>query len=129
MDQVQSCAQQQVQDFRLSGVAQAEEDERKVADIERQGQADRVSRITNDADLFRAAISGDITGLSNSDRNFWQAHLRNVTNEKNPQGDPSAFFVNNPGDRSFIGAKGGFNSSNEQKLARLLTQYQAQRAV
>ncbi len=118
-----SFAQQQVPAFRMSAATQESEANRKVADIERQNKANQLSGITNDADLFRAAISGDITGLSNSDRNFWKAHLRNVGDDAGSQ------FVSNPGGRGFIGKDGGFNSANEQKLARLLTQYQAQRAV
>ena len=113
-----SFAQQQVPDFRLAGVTQAAEDERAAADVERQNRANALAGITTNDDLFRAAIAGDITGLSDSDRNLWKTHMARHPGNNRTQ------FVDDPTRRDFIG-KGA--ASTDQALVRLLTQYQAQR--
>ncbi len=114
-----SFAQQQVPEFRRSTLAQKIEDEKAVADVKMKNKAQRLAGIVTNDDLFRAAIAGDITGLSDSDRNLWKKHTSMFTNNRTN-------FVDDPSNRRFAG-KGA--ASTEQALIRLLNQYQAQRAV
>ncbi len=93
------------------------------AEAKRKTQAAQLAGIANDGDLFRAAAGGALGGLSDDDRNYWQAHVDRVSDKSLN----STRFVNNPSQRSFVGHPGGLTASNEPRLVRLLTQYQAQR--
>ncbi len=123
-----SFAQQQVPNFRLPVATRESETATRESDAQRMAQAAqqqavkdaKLGAIVNNDDLFRAAISGDIAGLSNSDRDLWERHLGIHKDDK------FTGLVNDPSRREFMKRPGG-SEGTKNALVRLLTQFEAQR--
>lgn len=86
--------------------------------------------------LWIAAATGQIPGLSASDQGFWRDHLQNATQQEfwrnifqknqnsssNPSNLLSTSWVSHPQNvlENIVGNPSGFNSQNELRAARLL---------
>jgi len=82
--------------------------------------APNVGQITTDADLFRAAASGEIPGLTPTDQDFFGRALAAT----GAGGLGGTQFLQGAANNSAAIAGTGFNAKNQARLSNLLTQFQ-----
>jgi len=91
-------------------------------EIQQQNLAQALGGIDTDVDLFLAASQGVIPGFSDRDQRFFGRHARELARK----GGGTA-FIDDPGNRDFLGRSGGLNPTRELRVANLLDKFQAGR--